>query len=55
MMASGRPSETLPTAVRVARWVPSGDDVLRMVAIAVCIVAGIIAMVAGFLCYWQAG
>jgi Protein of unknown function (DUF1328) len=54
--APGRPSETLRTAVRVARRVPSGDDVLLMVAIAVCIMAGIIATVAGFLCfcYWQA-
>ena len=35
--------------------VPSGDDVLRTVAIAVCIVAGIIAMVAGSLPYRRQG
>lgn len=33
----------------------SSEDVLRMVAITVCIVAGVIAVVAGGLCYWRAG
>jgi hypothetical protein len=32
----------------------SSEDVLRMVAITVCIVAGVIAVVAGGLCYWRA-
>jgi hypothetical protein len=33
----------------------SSEDVLRTVAIIVCIAAGVIAVVAGGLCYWRAG